>query len=68
MNVNEIGDEYLDALAEAKDALHAWKTNDGDNYDPCGYVQDRVTAEFTVAVKRLAKATKALVELAGQDP
>jgi len=63
-SLKDVGLEYLDALAEAQDAQQALETNDGDDYDPCGHTKKRVTAKFTVAIKRLAKATKALMELA----
>jgi len=64
MNRQEIGIQYLDALADAQHARRILETNDGDNYGPCGDTEKRVKAEFDAAVTHLALATRSLVHLA----
>lgn len=62
--MRDIGTEYLTALSAAQDAKLAFETNGGDNYDPSGETKRRVTQDYDVSIARLAKATKALIELA----
>lgn len=59
----DVGEEYLAALAAAQEARQAYKTNGGDNYDPCGDTKRRVSAEYDEAIRRLARATSALTKL-----
>lgn len=62
-DTQQIGKTYLDALSEAEEAHHKLKTNDGDNYDPCGTTEKRVKADFNKAIIDLALATKELLSL-----
>lgn len=60
----ELGIRLIEALDRAREAQELVRTNDGDDYDPCGETEQRVKTERAEAMDELIRAVRACVHRA----